>query len=207
MSDNSSKKGNWFKRHKIWTVVIALVIIGIIGASTNGNNNQNTSSGNSTDTSTKTTTTNSSSTAQSTSSSTPGLNQQANDGKFGFTVTSFQCGVTEIDQPGDTDGIDSTAQGAPYCEMNVSVKGISTVSQDFNDDAQYVYDTSNKQYSVDDDATIDANNANNNCMELPTVNPGVTITCTLVFDVPASAHISYAMLHDSEASDGVKVNL
>ena len=44
-------------------------------------------------------------------------------------------------------------------------------------------------------------------IEDPTVNPGVTISGTLVFDVPASVTPVYAMLHDSELSNGVKASL
>jgi hypothetical protein len=44
-------------------------------------------------------------------------------------------------------------------------------------------------------------------MDDPTVNPGTTVTCRLVFDVPSGVTPSSALLHDSELSGGVKVNL
>jgi hypothetical protein len=192
-------KKPWYKRFWVWAgVFAALCVLAAIGNSGSNTPTTNASS-NSNNTST-------SSNKPASTASTPKIGQGADDGKLGFTVTSFKCGIPEIDQPGDTDGIDSTTSGAPYCEMNLSVKGVSNVAQDFDDDSQYVY-ASGKQYSVDDDATIDANNVNSNCMEDPTINPGTSVTCVLVFDVPKAVTPTYAMLHDSAASDGVKVSL
>ncbi|HUD06023.1 MAG TPA: DUF4352 domain-containing protein [Candidatus Saccharimonadales bacterium] len=192
------KSGNWFGRHKILTVIGGLVVLIIIGAAIGGNKKTPSSNQAASNTSSSTKST-------ATTASTPTLNQQANDGKFGFTITSFQCNVSQIEQPDDTDYV--VTAGAPYCEMNLSVKDVSTVAQTFDSDSQYVYGPSGNQYSVDDTATIAANNTSSNCMEDPTVNPGVTITCTLAFDVPGSVTPSYAMLHDSSLSNGVKVNL
>ena len=155
MSDKTGK--NWFSKHKILTVVgvlVVLIIIGaIVGAGKNNNSSTNTSN-NSNSSASKSSST--------TTASTPKLNQQANDGKLGFTVTSFQCGVTQIEQPDDSYEV-STA-GAPYCEMNLSVKGIKTIAQTFDSDSQYVYSSNGTQYSVDNDATIDANDSGSNCM-------------------------------------------
>jgi hypothetical protein len=205
---DQQKQLNWFKRHKILTGLLAFILLIFILEAIGGKNQNtptttaSTNTAANTKTSSKATTT----TTQATDN-TPGLNQQANDGKLGFTVTSIQCGLKEIDQQSDTDGLESTTQGSPYCEMNLTVKGVSTVAQDFDDDAQYIYSANGTQYSVDDDATIDANDASSNCMEDPTVNPGTTITCTLAFDVPSGVTPTYAMLHDSELSGGVKVEL
>jgi len=170
-----------------------IVILMIIAVSVSGSN-KNTPTADTT-----------SSSSTKTSSNIPTLNQQANDGKLGFTITSLQCNVSQIEQPDNSFEV-STA-GAPYCEMNLSIKGIGSVSQTFDSDSQYIYSSTGTQYAVDDDATIDANSTSNECMLDPTVNPGVTITCTLAFDVPANVTPTYAMLHDSQLSNGVRVNL
>ena len=197
MSDK--KKPKWIKRHPKWSAVIGIFVLLLIIGAVSGGGNTNKST---------TATISSSSSAKPTanaSAAMPKINQQANDGKLGFTVTSLQCGVSEISQPDDTDFTDST--GAPYCLMNLSIKGVSTVSQSFDSSSQYVLDSTGKQYSVDSDATIAANATSNNCMEFPTVNPGVTLTCTLAFDIPAGATPTTAVFHDSAASGGVKVSL
>ena len=188
------------KRILLW-VVSGFVLICIITAL--GSNSKSPSSANTAATSSS----QSSSKSTSAPAATVGLNQQANDGKLGFTITSLKCGVNRIDQPGDTYGYESTTTGAPYCVMNLAVKGVSTAAQTFDSTSQYIYSSTGTQYSVDSDAMIDANDAGSNCMLDPTVNPGVTLTCKLVFDVPAGTTPTYAMLHDSSLSDGVKVNL
>ncbi len=200
MSDKV-KGGSWFVKHKVLTLIGALVILGIIGAASSGSKN---TTGTSTPASNSSAPTQKSTTSAQTASM-PKINQQANDGKFGFTITSFQCDVTQIEQPDDTSYV--VTAGNPYCEMNLSIKGISTVAQTFDSSSQYLYSSSGTQYSSDSTATIAANNSSSQCMLDPTVNPGVTITCTLVFDVPASVTPTYAMLHDSSGSNGVKVSL
>lgn len=179
------------KVKKILGIAVGLfVVLLLIGALSSGSKDKTPTS---TGTDTKQTTT-------------PGLNQQANDGKLGFTVASLQCGVNEVDQPGDTDGLFTATTGAPYCLMKLSVTGVGTTAQSFDISAQYIYADGN-QYSVDTDATIYANTAGDNCMDYPTINPGSTMACTLAFDVPAGVTPTYAMLHDSSLSGGVKVNL
>ena len=198
MKDNKQK--NWFKKHKILTVIGVLMVIGIIGAATSNNKTPSTAA------STTNTSSNSNSSSSSTASSTiPKINQQANDGKFGFTVTAFQCGVTQIIQSDNQYEV-ASPQGQ-YCEMSLTVKNISTVSQTFDDSSQYIYDSSNKQYSDDSNGTIAANPSSSQFMDLPTVNPGVSISGVLAFDIPKGVTPTYAMLHDSSASDGVKVSL
>lgn len=194
-----NKKGkNWFLHHKVLTIIIVLIILAIIGAaSSSGDNNANNNS--------STANASSKSASNSQSSSVAKIGQQANDGKLGFTITSFNCGVAQIEQPNDSEEVSTS--GAPYCVMNLSIKGVGTQAQNFDTDSQYLFSANGTKYSVDDSATIDANDVSSNCMEDPTVNPGVTITCTLAYDVPASVTPAYAMMHDSELSNGVKIDL
>jgi hypothetical protein len=196
MSNN--KSGNWFARHKVLTGFLAIVTIIIIGVSI-GNG-----SGTKTSNSSPTASTSGSKSASSTGTLAK-INQPANDGKLQFTITSFQCGVSQIEQPDDTDYV--VTQGAPYCVMNLSVKNISNQSQTFDSSSQYVYDAGSKQYSVDSTATIGANPTSSQFMELPTVNPGVSLSGILVFDIPAGVTPTSATLHDSSLSNGVKVSL
>lgn len=192
-----AKQKNWFLRHKVLTAILVLAVLGIIGAAGNSNNAPT----NSANTGTSKSATNS----PSSTVSTPQIGQPADDGKLEFTINSSQCGVSQIEQPDDTSEV-STA-GAPYCVLNLSVKNISNVGQTFDDSSQYLYDASGKQYSEDSSATIDANPVSSQFMEYPTVNPGVTLTGVVAFDIPSGTTPTYAMLHDSVASNGVKVNL
>lgn len=197
-----AKKQNWFRRHKIITGIIAAIILVSIGSAMGSSDNSNTSATNSSSSSSS-----SKKTASTQAPAAPGLNQQANDGKIGFTATAFKCGVPQIEQPGDQYGTFTTSAKAPYCVLSLSMKGIGNQAQNFDDDAQYLYATNGTQYSADDDATFDANSSDSNCTLSPGINPGVTLDCSLVFDVPTGVSISYAKLHDSAASGGVRVDL
>ena len=192
------QKKNWFLRHKVWSVIIVLLILGIIGASSSGNKTPDSSNGGSSPSATPTSN-------ASASSTTPTIGQPAYDGKFQFTVTSFKCGVTQVVNPSDTD-ITDQPQGQ-FCLMGLTIKNIGTEAQNFDDSSQYLYDASSKQYSYASGATSDFNGLSSQFDGLPTVNPGVSISGTVVFDIPTTTAITYAMLHDSSFSNGVKVNL
>lgn len=196
----SDKKTNWFARHKILTVIGVLVLLAIIGGAASGGNKTNNNSSSSSNTGSKTTAATSNNTA-----ALPKLNQPANDGKFQFTITSFNCGETQVTQP-DAPDITSQAQGQ-FCSMNLTVKNIGTVAQDFDASSQYIYDNSGKQYSYSSDATITANPTSSQFPVLETVNPGNSVSGTVVFDIPKTITPVTATLHDSAASGGVKVSL
>jgi hypothetical protein len=202
MSDKHKQK-NWFKRHKIWTTVIALLVLFmIIGAANSG---KNTSTNNATASTTNTSSTKSTASNASTAATTPKLNQVANDGKFSFTITSFSCGETQITQPDDSYQT-SQAQGQ-FCIMNLTVKNIGSVAQSFDASSQYVYDNTGKQYSYSSDATITANTTSSQFSVYESVNPGVTVSGIVVFDIPKGVVPVTATLHDAGASNGVKVIL
>jgi hypothetical protein len=193
----ADKKQNWFKRHKVWTTVIGIFLLfSIIGA---------IGSNSSTPTTASTKSSGGAAQSSSTASTMPTLNQPANDGKFSFTVTSFKCGETQITQPDDSYQT-SQAQGQ-FCVMDLTVKNIGSVAQDFDPSSQYIYDNANKQYSSSSDATITANPTSSDFSVLDTVNPGVSVSGIVVFDIPAGTSPTYVMLHDSGASNGVKVSL
>ena len=200
-SKRSKKSGNWFVRHKVLTVIGVLVILAIIGAAGSAGKNPSTPLANTTSNNTSS----GSTSKPATTASTPKLNQPANDGKLQFTITSFQCNQSQVEDPSDS-SIATTA-GAPYCIVGLTVKNIQTVAQTFDSSSQYLYDSSNNQYSFDSTATITLNPESSQFMEDPTVNPGVTISGQLVYDVPSTVNPTYAMLHDSAESNGVKVNL
>ena len=196
----SDKKSNWFARHKILTVIGVLVLLAIIGGASSGGNktNNNSSANSSTGSKTAATTTNN-------NAATPKINQPANDGKFQFTITSFTCGETQVTQP-DAPDITSQAQGQ-FCSMGLTVKNIGSVAQDFDASSQFIFDSTAKQYSYSSDATITANPTSSQFPVLETVNPGNSVSGTVVFDIPKGVTPTTATLHDSSASGGVKVSL
>lgn len=197
---SKDKSGSWFGRHKILSTLGALIVLGIIISAVNSSNGSNSSQVKNASSSSNTPASKS-----STSASVAKLNQPASDGKFQFTITAFQCGQSEVVQP-DSPDITSQAQGQ-FCTMNLTVKNSGTVAQSFDDTAQYVYDNADKQYSDSSDGTITANPSGSQFGTYPSVNPGVSISGVVVFDVPKGVTPTYAMLHDSSASNGVRVSL
>lgn len=186
----ADKSKNWFARHKVLTVIGVIVVLAIIGGAAGGTKSNTTASKTSTG-----------STA-STTAATPKINQPANDGKFQFTVTAIKCGQPSVSSP---DGyITKTAQGQ-YCLLSVTANNIGDQSQTLDSTSQYLYDSSNKKYSFDSEATIDVSPTDNTFFNA--INPGNTVSGTIVFDIPKSVTPITAELHDSAFSGGVKVDL
>lgn len=179
------KSTNWFVRHKILSVIIGLVIIGVISSAAGGSKSSTSS--------TKPSTTKAATTAK--------VGQAANDGKFEFTVSSVQCGQTSV---GSNQYLTKTAQGQ-YCLLNVSVKNIGDQAQSLLSSNQYLLNASGQKYSADDTATL--YNAPNGTSWYNDINPGNSVTGAIVFDVPKDQTPTTAELHDSAFSNGVKVNL
>ena len=130
-----------------------------------------------------------------------GLNQPANDGKFQFTVTSVQCNQPEV---GSNQYLTKTAQGQ-YCLLNLSVKNIGNEAQTLDASNQYIFNSQGQKFSADSTASIYANPSDSTFLD--SINPGNSVTGIFAFDLPKGVTPTYAILHDSAFSDGVKVNL
>ncbi len=181
------KSTNWFMKHKVITVILALIVIGVISSAAGGN--KGTSSNGS-----------SSKSSASKAATTAKIGEAANDGKFEFTVSSIDCGKTSV----GSEFLNKTAQGQ-YCLLNVTVKNIGGEAQSLLSSNQYLFNASGQKYSADDSATI--YNAPNGTSWYNDINPGNSVTGAIVFDVPKDQTPATAELHDSAFSNGVKVNL
>ena len=85
----AEKEGNWFKRHKILTVIIALVIVGIIASASGGSNSSTSNQSDDKQQSSET----SSNSGKATLAK---LGEPARDGKFEFTLKSIKCGKSRV---------------------------------------------------------------------------------------------------------------
>lgn len=122
------------------------------------------------------------------------------DGKFEFTVTSVKCGVTSVG-----DSILGTKAQGQFCLVALKVTNIGKEPQYFSDDNQKAFGTDKSQYSADSEAGMYANGDNQ--VLLNEINPGNSVTGTVVFDVPKTAKLASLQLHDSAFSGGVTVNV
>jgi hypothetical protein len=129
----------------------------------------------------------------------PKLNQPVRDGKFEFTVTKVQCGVTKV---GD-EYLNKAAQGQ-YCLITVNVKNIGNEARTFTGANQHAFGAGGVKYDNDGAAEIYANSQTQTFLEQ--INPGNGVTGVLVFDIPKDATITRFELHDSAFSGGVSVD-
>lgn len=191
---SKDKTGNWFKRHKILTVIGAFIVIGIIASAAGGGSETSTSSSGGDN-------------KQSDTAKTDGtpamakIGEVARDGKFEFTVASMECGKASV---GTNEYLTKQAQGQ-FCLVNVTVKNIGNEAQTFDSSSQYLYDAANAKFSADSTASLYANPQGSTFLNQ--INPGNSATGILVFDLPKDKSPIIAELHDSSFSGGVKVSL
>jgi hypothetical protein len=182
-----SRPTNWFRRHKILSVFIAVVAVAIaIAAITEGSGGPSTTASTREDS------------AAEPVDSTPGFGTPVRDGKFEFTVTGMQPAVPSVGQ----DFLTETAQGE-YVLVTLTVSNVGDQAQGFATSSQKLLDGQGRQFSVDDMATIvlDQN------MAYAQINPGNSIEATVVFDVPVGTVPAEIEVHDSLFSGGATVTL
>jgi hypothetical protein len=191
----SEQKQNWFKKHKILTVILALIVIGSIGSAAGGGsksttNNSSSDSSKSEDKKTE----------DKTATLTK-IGETSRDGKFEFTVASVECGKASV---GTNQYLTKQAQGQ-FCLVNMTVKNIANEAQYFDSSSQYLYDAGGAKFSADSTASLYANPEGSTFLNQ--INPGNSVTGAVVFDLPKDKTPITAELHDSGFSVGVKVNL
>ncbi len=109
------------------------------------------------------------------------VGQPATVGDVTFTVNSEECGATSV---GD-ENFGVTAQGT-YCFFGVTVLNGSTEPFLFDSSSVTGY-LGEAEYSADGEAAI---YLPDNDAFLEEINPGNTVTATVVFDVPAGAQLN-----------------
>jgi len=185
---SKQKDGNFFKKHKILTGVLVLIVIIIAASAASGGDKTNTgSNGNETKTDDK-------------KATTAKVGEAARDGKFEFIVKSVKCGKASV----GSEFLTETAQGQ-YCLLSVSVKNIGDEAQSLISDNLYLFNAEGQKYSADSAATFAA--TPNGSSWYDDINPGNSVSGSIVFDVPKGQTPTSAELHDSAFSSGVKVNL
>lgn len=187
------KEGSWFGRHKILTGIMGLVLLIVVISAASGGSKDGV--GNSSD----------KKSAQSESkkdnAKLSGIGEAVQDGKFEFTVSSIECGKTSV---GTNQYLTKQAQGQ-FCLLNLSIKNIGTEAQTFDSSNVYLFDASDAKFSADSSASMYANPEGSTFLNQ--INPGNSVTGSVVFDLPTDKTPVVAELHDSMFSGGVKVQL
>lgn len=198
----------WYRKKRFILPSLVLLVIIVAVAASGGKKTPPTSANGATVTTQKTNAAASSHTATTapavtttsdpTNNGTPKLNQPAYDGDFKFVVTSVQCGASAADAISPA----AVPAGAQECIVTMTVEADKSQAQTFFDSNQYAYDSAGRQFSADSNAIFYVTND----QDATQVNPGITITAEVPFQLPANDSISYFELHDSAFSGGVKVD-
>jgi hypothetical protein len=133
---------------------------------------------------------------------TPGLNQVVKDGDFAFTVTGMQCGVTHVGS--DSFGQDAPA-GSQWCMVTMNVTNDKTTAQTFFASNQKAINAAGSQLSADSSALFYLPGGSSS--EIAQVNPGISVTATIPFQLSSNDSIKSLELHDSAFSNGVSVTV
>ena len=124
------------------------------------------------------------------------IGQTVKDGSFTFVVNAVKCGMTTSGGP-----LPSKPQGQ-FCAVNVTVTNHSTKAQIFDalDVKGFIGDS---KYEADPVASA---MVNPNTF-LTSINPGNSITATVLIDVPVGKQLDTVELHDSLFSTGTSVSV
>ena len=167
----------WYRRSVLMVVLAALVIVVIAGAVGGGGSKSTTA-------------------ARVAKVGTP-----VRDGRFEFTVTGVKSGVPSV---GDQ-YLGKQAQGQ-FVLVTVQVRNIGDKAQTVFGSDQHIYDASGRRFDADTAAGISTNGASSQVFDAP-INPGNSVSGTLVFDVPTDTTPTTIELHDSVFSGGTRVAL
>ncbi|GAA3809764.1 DUF4352 domain-containing protein [Cellulomonas soli] len=195
---------SWFARHKVLTtfgaVVVAIIAIGALGGG-GGSEDVPTAAApaSSTDGQDPAEAAAPAEAEAPAEEPAPGIGTPVRDGKFEFTVTGIEPGVSRV---GD-DMLGKDAQGQ-FLLVHLTVTNIGDEAQYFDGSSQKLLDAQGRTHSADSAAAIYLGDADS---FLNQINPGNTVDGTVVFDVPADATPTALELHDSAWSGGVTVTV
>jgi hypothetical protein len=181
----------WFKKKRFIVPIALVVIIGLSQAMNGGGNNSGSDGGNSSS---------ENSTDEGTVETRLGIGDKAVDGKFSFTVTKVTCGIESV----GSDLLGAEAQGQ-FCQLDLEIENVGDEPQTMFADNQKVFDVEGREFSADTSSMFYLEGGSD--AWLKEINPGNTLTGSILFDVPADASLDYVELHDSAFSGGVEVSL
>lgn len=190
MSD-VEKKPNWFMRHKILTGIIVLIVIGMVSSSGNkGGSNNATSNGSAT------------AKTQESKAQVYGLNQEVVDKDLSFTITN----VTKQKNVGNS-YTKKTAQGMFYI-VTVQIKNNGDKTTTFDSSMAVMTDSQNRQFerSIEGQTALGMEKGSVDLF-LQQVQPGLSVTGKIIFDVPEDIADPMVVVKGSIFSSGQKIKL
>lgn len=184
----------WFKKKRFIIPIVIVALIVVVNIANGGSKSSDTADSSSSSSET---------TTEETKAEEPkeaGLNTPVVDGKFTFTVTGVECGIASV----GSDLLGETAQGQ-FCRIGLVVENTGNEPQYMFADNQKAFDSEGREFAPSTSAMIYDGDAGDAWMK--EINPGNTLTGSLLYDIPVGATLTTIELHDSAFSGGVKVNL
>lgn len=133
----------------------------------------------------------------------PGTGQVVRDGSFAFTVKRVSCGSAAARAVAAGGLGEKVPAGARECVVTLRIANDKGSSQTFSDGSQYAYDARGRQFAADGQGSVFLRGDQDGTQ----VNPGITITARVPFQIPAGDRIVRLVLHDSAFSGGVTVRI
>lgn len=131
------------------------------------------------------------------------VGEVAQDGSFAFTLLDTpKCDISRV---GNNELYeDATGQ---FCEIRLKVSNVKNAPESFSDTAQVLIDTSGRSFSADTTADTYAlvNSNNSTSAYMSDINPGLSKTFELYFDLPKGDKPQSLIAHDSAFSNGVEI--
>jgi hypothetical protein len=173
--------------------LLALIVIGVIASAGGSGNNQTSNSGD---------TTNDSSAKQENTEKTYGLNETVQDGDLAFTVTGVEKAETLGNQFTKKD-----AQGTFYVvTMKIENKGNKTAT--FDSSMAKVIDDQGREFERSiEGQTAKGMDEGNVDLFLQQIQPSLSVTGDLVFDLPADMQNPMLVVKGSMFAKGAKIKL
>ena len=188
MAEEQEKKKNWFMRHKFLTVIIVIVAIMIVGGNKGGNNSNS-------------------------SNSTPGskqeqaatsfkMNELAQNGDLAFTVTK----MTDAKSLGNS-YTKKDAQGV-FKVITVKVENKGKETKMIDSSMIKLKDAQDRTFERSSDGQIAKGMAQGQVdLFLQQVQPSLSVTGEIVFDIPADATGLVLQVKDSMFGKPIEIKL
>lgn len=129
----------------------------------------------------------------------PGLNTPVAVGAFEFTATGVAAIGTTVGQA----PLSQNAAGT-YLQVDLNVKNIGTETQTFLINYVKLVDTEGKTYDADTTAAIYADSTT---VWITGINPGLSASGPVIFDVPEGTQAASLLVADGLFSDGATILL
>ncbi len=206
----------WYRKKRVIFPAVVVILIIISAAANSGKKNSPSATGGQTTTTkaatgAQTTTTKAAAGAQVTAttvaagggSSLPKFGALVKDGDFSFTPSQLVCNIMSV---GSSSNFNLTTPTGQFCRITINIYNHSATTQMVDVTSQYAVDSKGRQYPGDSTADSSGNpNLNSGLgLDTMTLNPGLSVSGYLYFDMPKGDTPHYFIFHDSAFSGGVK---